>query len=128
MLERPGSDEAPDSPIVPASRGAGAESSGSAPAGDHADLRSLIDAGPPAGQPTRYGSLTRLARRVVRRATSSTQAHQQDVDRRLLAAVDDLEQTVAGLDHAALVIRGGLSQQSERMTRLEHQVADQDES
>jgi len=127
VLERPGSDQAPDSPIVPARGRGGGESSGSVPAGDHARLRSLIDAGPPAGQPTRYGSLTRFVRRVMRRATSSTQAHQRDVDRQLLAALGDLEQTVARLDHAALVLRGGLSQQSERLTRLEHQVADQQE-
>jgi len=125
VLERTGPDERPGSPIVPASSRAPADASPSGSARDHGGLEALIDAGPPVAQPTRYGLLSRFVRRVVRRATNSTQAHQHDVDRGLLAALGDLEQTVASLEHGQLVIRGGLSQQSERLARLEHQVADQ---
>jgi hypothetical protein len=125
VLEHPGPDgEGLSAPILPATSPVVAESPAPPPSPDRAGLQAIIDAGPPLGRPTRYGLLSRLVRRVVRRANNSANAHQQQIDRGLLAAVGDLERTVAGLDHGQLVIRGGVSQQSERLTRLEHQVSD----
>lgn len=126
VLERPGLDQdGPRAPVVPATSPAAAEPSAPPPSPDRANLQALIDAGPPVAQPTRYGPVGRVVRRVVRRATNSANAHQRQVDRGLLAALGDLERTVAGLDHGQLVIRGGISQQSQRLTRLEHQVTDE---
>jgi SAM-dependent methyltransferase len=128
VLKHPASDDkTPNSPIVPARNGpaAAGESSPSGPPRDRERLQGLVDEGPPLNQPSRYGVLTRLVRRIMRRATANLHAHQQDIDRRLILALGDLERTVSRLDYGQLMLRDGLTRQSERIARLENQVTEQ---
>jgi hypothetical protein len=101
-----------------------AESVPSSPTHDLQRLRGLIDEGPPLNQPTRYGGLSRLVRLAMRRATANLRAHQQDIDRKLLHSLSDLERTDSHLDYGQLIIRQGLTHQSERIARLENQVTE----
>jgi SAM-dependent methyltransferase len=118
-------DKTAHSPIVPAGhRAAAIESLPPAPAYDLERLRGLVDEGPSLNQPTRYGVLSRLVRRVMGRATANLHAHQQNIDRRLILALGGLERTDSRLDYGQLMIRDGLSRQSERIARLENQVAE----
>jgi SAM-dependent methyltransferase len=126
VLTRPAPDDKnPHAPIVPAGYcAAAAESLPSSPAHDLQRLGGLIDEGPPLTQPTRYGVLSRLVRRIMGRATANLRDHQQHIDRRHLLALGDLERTDSRLDYGQLIIRQSLTHQSDRIARLENQVAE----
>jgi hypothetical protein len=115
---------APNAPIIPAGNRPAAIEEPSPLAPDLERLRGAVDEGPPLNQPTRYGGLSRLVRYVTGRATANLRAHQQDIDRRLLLALGDLERTDSRLDDGQLTIWQGLTHQSERIAKLENQVTE----
>jgi SAM-dependent methyltransferase len=124
LKRRAPDDNTPNSPIVPARHCVASESLPSSPTHHLQRLRGLIDGGPPLNPPTRYGVLSRVARRIMARATANLRAHQQHIDRRLLLALANLERTDSRFDYRQLIIRQGLTHQSDRIARLENQVTE----